>query len=101
MANTQVYDDNSQVYLSFTLNDPLTAQTRQARIRELLKKKFGEGEVEQVIALHEGVNEIVFRISTPAVHTSDMLKHYFESLYFVMNATEDLKPHFTQTVRSV
>ena len=100
MANSQTRGDDIQVYLSFTLSDSLTAQARQGRISELLQKKFGASEVRQIVHLDEG-NEVVFKIATPALHTTDMLKTFFASLRFVMQATEEHAPHFTQAVREV
>lgn len=101
MAISQTRKDDIQVHLSFTLNDSLTAQAKQAHIRELLQKKFGVREVEQTIHLDHGGNEVVFKIATPALHTAGMLKGYFESLHFVMRATQEFAPHFTQSVREI
>lgn len=101
MAISQTREDDIQVYLSFTLNDLLTAQTRQAHVRELLQKKFGVREVKQIVHLEDGGNEVVFKIATPALHTTGMLRSYFESLRFVMKATQEFAPHFTQSVREI
>lgn len=99
MANSLNSNDDMNVYLSFTIAEPLRRQSQQSHVRELLQKKFGRNEIEQVIDVKDGSNEAIFRIATPALHTPDMLKSFFESLQFVMKATPEFSPHFTQPVK--
>ncbi len=83
------------VYIAFHLKNSLNAPADAARLGVLLERTFGVEQIETV-DLDTQDKEVVYKVTTPLLASTEEGLLFFESLKTLFEKTDEYHPHFTQ-----